>query len=118
MVKLVIFDNNGTLENDLDLAFGSVVEIFNRYSLKSPSLEQYRNEISARFMDFYYRHGFNKNFSGKGDKGDIDALNQIREEYGNKIRTANNALRGLQYLISDIARVQSDGRMQILGESE
>lgn len=82
MVKAVLFDWNGTLLDDLGLlAYGSVVKIFESHDIPSPTLEQYRQEIAAKFMDFYYRHGFVPNFSGQGPEGDAKALNKIRKQY-------------------------------------
>lgn len=58
--KVVIFDFNGTLIDDLHVAYGSVKEIFKTYDIPCPRLEQYREEITADFMEFYYRYGFPK----------------------------------------------------------
>lgn len=80
-VRAFIFDFNGTLLDDIELAYGSVVEIFKTYNLQPPTLEQYREEITANFMGFYYKYGFIKNFSGGGAEGDRDALNEIRRNY-------------------------------------
>ena len=74
VMKAVIFDNNGTLLDDLDLAFGSVAEIFNTYSLPPPTLEQYRQEITSKFMQFYYDHGFPLTTT-------MEELNNIRKRY-------------------------------------
>ena len=80
-MKAVLFDYNGTLLDDLLVAYGSVAEIFRRYGILSPTLEQYREEIITDYMKFYYDHGFSPNFSGSGAKGDADALNAIRKEF-------------------------------------
>ncbi len=55
--ELAIFDWNGTLLNDLPIAYQSVIKIFNEFSLPAPSLEEYKNEITADFMKFYHYHG-------------------------------------------------------------
>src|SRR3989338_9650719 len=55
--RVVVFDFNGTLFDDLHVAYGSVQEIFRTYGLSCPTLEQYREEISADYMKFYYNHG-------------------------------------------------------------
>ena len=83
-IQAVIFDNNGTLLDDLKFNFGSITEIFGRYNMTPPTLEQYRHEASAKYMDFYYNHGFKVNFSGEGIEGDAKALNLIRKEYYRK----------------------------------
>lgn len=80
-IEAVVFDWNGTLYDDLALAHGSVVEIFKTHNLFPPTIDQYCQEITAKFMDFYYRHGFKENFSGGGLKGDADALNAIKKKY-------------------------------------
>lgn len=72
--KLAIFDWNGTLLNDLPLAFGSVCAIFDHYGVAQPTLQQYRDEIEANFMKFYHAHGIPK-------EATADDLNKIRKEY-------------------------------------
>ena len=72
--KLALFDWNGTLLDDLDIVYGSVVEIFRRYGLPAPTLEQYRNEIEADFMKFYYEHGMHQHVTGND-------LNAIRKQF-------------------------------------
>lgn len=73
--KAVIFDWNGTLYDDLSLAYGSVVEIFKKCGVHPPpTLEQYREEISAKFIDFYRKYGIGEEFSP-------DDLNVIRKEF-------------------------------------
>lgn len=72
--RVVVFDFNGTLFDDLHVAYGSVQEIFRTYSIPCPALEQYREEISANYMEFYYNHGFPRTTTG-------DELNLIRNEF-------------------------------------
>ena len=55
--RVVVFDFNGTLFDDFEVAYGSVQEIFKTYSMPCPTSEQYREEISADYMEFYYKHG-------------------------------------------------------------
>lgn len=81
-IEAVIFDWNGTLYDDLEpLAYASVVEIFKTYNLAPPTLDEYRQEVTSKFMDFYYGHGFIPNFSGQGSDGDARALNNIRKKF-------------------------------------
>lgn len=81
-IEAVIFDWNGTLHDDLErLAYGSVVKIFETHNIPTPTLDEYRQEITASFMKFYYKHGFVPNFSGQGEDGDSKALNIIRKKY-------------------------------------
>src|SRR3989344_8317068 len=80
-IEAVIFDWNGTLHDDLEwLAYRSVVKIFETYNLSPPTLDEYRQEITADFMKFYYKQGFAHNFSGQGEDGDSKALNVIRKK--------------------------------------
>lgn len=72
--KLAVFDWNGTLLNDLPIVYDSVIEIFKRYGLPAPTLEEYRSEIKADFMKFYHAHGMPAEVTG-------DDLNKIRKEY-------------------------------------
>lgn len=81
MIKAVFFDNNGTIFDDLDVAFGSVVKIFETYNLRPPTKDQYRQEISADFMKFYCNHGFFSYSSEQENRTLAGALNRIREAY-------------------------------------
>lgn len=56
-IKAVVFDFNGTLFDDLRVAYGSVQEIFRTYGVPCPTIDQYRQEISADYMKFYYDYG-------------------------------------------------------------
>ena len=97
-VKAVIFDWNGTLYNDLEqLAYGSVIKIFETYNIFPPTLEEYRQEITAGSIKFYYKHGLVPDFSGQGPDGDAKALSVIRKKYyaenGNKGNIRSDATR-------------------------
>lgn len=74
MIRAIIFDHNGTLLDDLPVAYGSIREIFRRYNLPCPTPEQYRLEIGTNFMEFYYNHGFPRTTTAK-------ELNVVRMEY-------------------------------------
>ncbi len=73
-VRFVVLDNNGTMYDDVYVAYGSVCEIFDSFALPSPSLVQYRREITADFMQFYWNHGISRTVPG-------DELNKIRKRY-------------------------------------
>lgn len=73
-LELLVFDNNGTMLDDLELAYGSVQAIFSILHLHCPTREQYRNEITADFMAFYRRHGVSDDVVGA-------QLNVIRKLY-------------------------------------
>lgn len=72
--EVILWDFNGTLYDDINTAYGSVVKIFTTYGLAVPSLDAYRNEIGANFMEFYYNHGFPRTTTA-------DELNAIRRAY-------------------------------------
>lgn len=71
--RMAIFDWNGTLLDDIDIVYKSVVEIFKRYDLNPPTLQELRNEISSDFIRFYQNHGMPLDIKG-------DDLNKIRKE--------------------------------------
>ncbi|MBI4142268.1 HAD family hydrolase [Candidatus Uhrbacteria bacterium] len=82
--RLVIFDWNGTLQDDVDLYFEySVRRVFARYGLPCPSFATYREEMTgATFMDFYWSRGIPRSLT-------IDALfEQSRREIIADGRTA------------------------------
>src|SRR3990167_5272117 len=71
---VAIFDFSGTLFDDLHIAYGSVQEIFRTYGLSCPTLEQYREEVSADYMKFYYNYGVPRTATG-------DELTEIRNKF-------------------------------------
>jgi beta-phosphoglucomutase-like phosphatase (HAD superfamily) len=73
-LELLVLDNNGTMLDDLHLAYGSVEAIFSVLGVPCPTKEQYRNEISSDFMQFYWAHGVPRDVTG-------DQLNGIRKLY-------------------------------------
>lgn len=73
-IRLLVFDNNGTALDDLHFAYGSVEMIFSVLGLPVPTKEQYRNEIGADFMQFYWSHGVPRDITG-------EQLNVIRKLY-------------------------------------
>lgn len=81
MIRLVIFDNNGTIYDDLDVAYGSATEIFKTYSIPSPTKDQYRSGMTANFMKFYHDHGFPNCSSGDEENKLASDLNRIRASY-------------------------------------
>lgn len=72
--QLAMFDWDGTLFNSLVVAYASVVEIFKTFGLAAPSIDVYRDEITADFMQFYWGHGIPAKVTG-------GELNQIRKRY-------------------------------------
>jgi phosphoglycolate phosphatase-like HAD superfamily hydrolase len=71
---MIVFDNNGTALDDLHLAYASMCAIFQVLNLRGPTKDQYRNEIGADYMEFYWRHGVPRHFTA-------DDLNPIRKLY-------------------------------------
>lgn len=69
---LVIFDWNGTLQDDLHHIYECGVQrIFNHYGLQCPSLEEYRHEVTADFMtSFYWPRGIPKDVTAQ----DLNAI--------------------------------------------
>lgn len=52
---LVLFDYNGTLLNDVEHVYECGVQrIFRTFGLSCPSLDEYRNEVTADFMGSFY----------------------------------------------------------------
>jgi phosphoglycolate phosphatase-like HAD superfamily hydrolase len=73
-IRFVVFDNNGTALDDLHVAYGSVCEIFRTFGINPPSQTAYRREITADFMQFYWKYGIAPSITG-------DELNAIRKRY-------------------------------------
>jgi len=59
---LVIFDWNGTVQDDLHHIYECGVQrIFREFGVPCPTVEQFRDEVSADFMNsFYWPHGIPK----------------------------------------------------------
>lgn len=56
--RLIIWDWNGTLQNDATHIYeGCVQRIFRHFHLPCPSFEVYRSEIAHNYMEFYQRYG-------------------------------------------------------------
>lgn len=67
-IELVIFDWNGTLQNDVPLYYEySVRRVFEQRGLPVPTLQEYRDEVSVDLERFYRDHGVLGPF-------DVDAL--------------------------------------------
>lgn len=74
-IILVIVDWNGTSYNDLkNTVYPSIRHIFRSFGKKPPSLEIYRREITADFMNFYWDHGIPKDITGVH-------LNELRKRF-------------------------------------
>lgn len=71
MLRAIFFDWNGTLLDDLETVFQSVLDIFQHYHVSPPTLEDYRREITSNFIKFYLNHGIPPTATPEG-------LNEIR----------------------------------------
>jgi len=56
-VKAGIFDYNGTIFDDLESMFERIKWIFRFLGRQEPTIEEYREEIRADFMEFYRKRG-------------------------------------------------------------
>lgn len=56
-LELLVFDNNGTMLDDLHLAYGSVEAIFRILQLPCPTKRQYREEVDSNIAKFCRCHG-------------------------------------------------------------
>lgn len=111
--KVVVFDFNGTLFDDLHVAYGSVQEIFKTYGIPCPTLEQNREEITADYMEFYYNYGFPRTTTS-------DDLNAIRNKfYKTNSRSASirldveKTLLSLAILDIDVAIVSAESSVNL-----
>jgi HAD superfamily hydrolase (TIGR01509 family) len=73
-LRAVLLDNNGTCFDDLHVAYGSVRAIMAHWNVPTPSLRQFRDEISSHFADWYRNHGI------PGTVTDAQ-MNAVRETY-------------------------------------
>jgi len=57
--KLAVFGWNGTIPNDVRVAYGAAIQIFKTFAphLPMPTFQEYRNDGS---LDFYHSHGIPK----------------------------------------------------------
>lgn len=76
-MKLLISDWDGTLLNSLPVYYGAVVKIFQDFGVGPPTLNDYRDNITPDFMQFYWNRGIPAHATGKD-------LNLIRSAYFEK----------------------------------
>lgn len=96
--RVVVFDFNGVLLNDLCVAYGSVQEIFKTYDIPCPTLEQFREEITAEFMEFYFQHGFSRPTAK-------DELEKLRDDLQTIRRIFYRANEGNACIRSDVSNM-------------
>jgi phosphoglycolate phosphatase-like HAD superfamily hydrolase len=73
-MKLLISDWDGTLLNSLPVYYGAVVKIFQDFGVEPPTLNDYRDNITPDFMQFYWNRGIPHHATGMD-------LNLIRSAY-------------------------------------
>jgi phosphoglycolate phosphatase len=57
-IRLVAYDWNGTLLDDVDLQYQSVAHVFKKFDLTAPPKEEYFGAITLKdFWEFYWRNG-------------------------------------------------------------
>lgn len=79
-IKLVIWDLNGTILNDLEYMYThGMCHIFNHFNVSPPSIEQYRNETTADFLKFYHKYGI------PSDQIENDLNNLLKNNYANQV---------------------------------
>ena len=59
--KHIIFDWNGTLIDDVKVAYELCNKIFVEYGMKSISFDEYTKTFTFPIKDFFLNHGFNEN---------------------------------------------------------
>lgn len=56
-MKLVVLDENGTLLDALGPFYRSAVAVFSHYGIEAPTIDDYRDNITSDFMQFYWDRG-------------------------------------------------------------
>ncbi len=62
-IQLVVFDFNGTLYDDLHLAYASTKQIFDVHGVPAPTLAQFQEGISTNWLPFYRDYGIPEHVS-------------------------------------------------------
>jgi phosphoglycolate phosphatase len=68
MIKNIIFDWSGTLSNDMVPGYTTAMEVFKKLGLKQITIEQFRQEFTLPYMNFY------KKFKPDIKKEDVDSI--------------------------------------------
>lgn len=71
-MKLILFDWNGTLLDDITVWYDAVQEIFRRFGKEAPTIEQYFRELEGDYLTIY---------TSRGIEATRDELNEIYEPY-------------------------------------
>ncbi len=80
-IQMFVFDWNGTLVPDWPVSYGAIRAIFTFFGLNIPPEDVVRREISANYMEFYFRHGIPKPETEDGRRAITAKLNRIRNAY-------------------------------------
>lgn len=110
IVKLVIFDLNGTLQDDLWLAYLAVVRIFEYFGIKPPTLGEYRKWISTNFRTFFTKFGI-------PESAPKELLTSIRQKVFEEYQSSK-ILRPDTYAVMDWLKSQGVGLSIVSGEDE
>jgi len=93
--QLCLFDYNGTLQDDLHYIYECGPQrIFGRFGLPCPSIDEYRNQVSADFMkSFYWPHGIPADVTAE----ELNAImKQAMKERGEPAKLFDDALTTVQ----------------------
>jgi len=91
LFDLVIWDWNGTLQNDLHYIYDNAVKvIFEKYSVPCPTLDEYRDGICPDFMQWYWKQGIPRETT----RDDLNAiLKQSIKDHGRPAELFGDAFR-------------------------
>jgi HAD superfamily hydrolase (TIGR01509 family) len=74
-LRALFWDNNGTLYDDLPVAFGSACATLRAFGVtKMPTLQQYRDEMNSNWREWYWKYGVPPEVTG-------DEMNVVRKAY-------------------------------------
>lgn len=73
-VRMVLFDFNGTMVDDIHLNRGSIDHIFDSYHIPRPDPKEWRSRVSSNILSLYHSFGIPKSAT-------IEDLNKLRYEY-------------------------------------
>jgi len=96
MIKLAVWDWNGTLLADTQLCIDAGNQVINTFGGKGPSREEYREQFSFPVIDFYARYGANREAMLAGNFSQV--FHNYYKQGSSKCRTRKGARRVLSWL--------------------
>ena len=90
MVKLVIFDWNGTLIADTSYFFKTSNIVLRKYVNKEISMSEFKNTFTPSLMDFFIYHGINKDFAKTNFEEILSVTGKNYKEFCSSVRTRKN----------------------------